>query len=94
MSACEGERGPGCGCDWFARLRNSWEHASVHECSGFVLSGRDVQEGVVQGWTERDVTGKIRYMNYNGCKRKFDIKAYCESVEKRIRAQQQAARKK
>lgn len=29
-----------------------------------------------QGWKERDVFGKIRYMNYEGCKRKFDIKAF------------------
>ncbi|MCL4134073.1 UNVERIFIED_CONTAM: hypothetical protein GTU68_017547 [Idotea baltica] len=29
-----------------------------------------------QGWAERDVFGKIRYMNYAGCKRKFDIKAF------------------
>ena len=28
------------------------------------------------GWAERAVFGKIRYMNYNGCKRKFDIAAY------------------
>ena len=27
-------------------------------------------------WTERPVFGKIRYMNYNGCKRKFDVNAY------------------
>lgn len=26
-----------------------------------------------QGWKERPVFGKIRYMNYNGCKRKFDV---------------------
>lgn len=29
-----------------------------------------------QGWGERAVFGKIRYMNYEGCKRKFDIKAF------------------
>jgi deoxyribodipyrimidine photo-lyase len=29
-----------------------------------------------QGWKERPVFGKIRFMNYNGCKKKFDIKAY------------------
>ena len=28
-----------------------------------------------QGWQERPVFGKIRYMNYNGCKRKFDVAA-------------------
>ncbi|XP_073482556.1 deoxyribodipyrimidine photo-lyase-like [Aquarana catesbeiana] len=26
-----------------------------------------------QGWAERAVFGKIRYMNYQGCKRKFDV---------------------
>ncbi|XP_051873274.1 CPD photolyase isoform X2 [Pristis pectinata] len=26
-----------------------------------------------QGWAERPIFGKIRYMNYNGCKRKFDV---------------------
>lgn len=29
-----------------------------------------------QGWAERPIFGKIRYMNYNGCKRKFDVNAY------------------
>tara|TARA_S200000501_G_scaffold337013_1_gene342792 strand:+ start:10287 stop:11636 length:1350 start_codon:yes stop_codon:yes gene_type:complete len=27
-------------------------------------------------WFERQVFGKIRYMNYNGCKRKFDVNKY------------------
>lgn len=34
-----------------------------------------------QGWAERAVFGKIRYMNYKGCLRKFDVakfeKQYC-----------------
>jgi hypothetical protein len=29
-----------------------------------------------QGWSEREVFGKIRYMNYAGCKRKFDVNAF------------------
>lgn len=29
-----------------------------------------------RAWTERPVFGKIRYMNYNGAKRKFDVDAY------------------
>ena len=52
----------------------------------FSLDGNDAN-GVVgvmwsicgvhdQGWKERDVFGKIRYMNYNGCKRKFDVEKY------------------
>jgi deoxyribodipyrimidine photo-lyase len=45
----------------------------------------------VQGWTEREIFGKIRLMNYNGCKRKFDIKAYIMSVNKRIQEEKKAA---
>jgi deoxyribodipyrimidine photo-lyase len=29
-----------------------------------------------QGWKEREIFGKIRYMNYAGCKRKFDVDAF------------------
>ncbi|XP_059844885.1 CPD photolyase [Hypanus sabinus] len=29
-----------------------------------------------QGWAERPIFGKIRYMNFNGCKRKFDVVQY------------------
>ncbi|KAI8472372.1 MAG: class II photolyase [Monoraphidium minutum] len=35
-----------------------------------------------QGWAERPVFGKIRYMNYNGCKRKFDIAKYCTRIDR------------
>ncbi len=38
-----------------------------------------------RAWTERPVFGKIRFMNYNGCKRKFDVKAY---IKKHIEDQQ------
>ncbi len=31
-----------------------------------------------RAWFERPVYGKIRYMNYNGCKRKFKVKEYIE----------------
>lgn len=30
-------------------------------------------------WKEREVFGTIRYMNYKGCKRKFDVAAYVEN---------------
>ncbi|XP_057365381.1 deoxyribodipyrimidine photo-lyase-like [Daphnia carinata] len=30
------------------------------------------------GWKERDVFGKIRYMNYKGCQRKFDVVAFVQ----------------
>ena len=28
------------------------------------------------GWAERAVFGKIRFMNYDGCKRKFDVPTF------------------
>jgi deoxyribodipyrimidine photo-lyase len=31
-----------------------------------------------RAWNERPVSGKIRYMNYNGCKRKFAVTTYIE----------------
>lgn len=31
-----------------------------------------------RAWFERPIFGKIRYMNYNGCVKKFDIKKYIE----------------
>jgi deoxyribodipyrimidine photo-lyase len=34
------------------------------------------------GWAERAIFGKIRFMNYAGCKRKFDIKQYAETWAK------------
>lgn len=37
-----------------------WSMAGVHD----------------RAWPERPVFGKIRYMNYNGCARKFDVDAY------------------
>ena len=39
-----------------------------------------------QGWKEREVFGKIRYMNYDGCKRKFNISAYVSRVNALTRA--------
>ena len=35
-----------------------------------------------RAWPERDVFGKVRYMNYNGAKRKFDVKKYIEKWTK------------
>ncbi len=34
-----------------------------------------------QGWKEREVYGKVRYMNANGLERKFDIERYVKKVE-------------
>jgi deoxyribodipyrimidine photo-lyase len=34
-----------------------------------------------RAWGERPVFGKIRYMSYNGCKSKFDVGKYIESIQ-------------
>ncbi len=31
-------------------------------------------------WGERNIFGMIRYMNYNGCKRKFDVEGYVRKI--------------
>ncbi|MFH2036606.1 MAG: deoxyribodipyrimidine photo-lyase [Candidatus Zixiibacteriota bacterium] len=36
-----------------------------------------------RAWPERPVFGKIRYMNYAGCKRKFDIEQYIDRYKKK-----------
>ena len=38
-----------------------------------------------RAWTERPIFGKLRYMNSNGLKRKFDIDLYMEKVEKDVK---------
>ena len=37
-----------------------------------------------RGWTERAIFGKIRFMNYAGCKRKFKIQDYIKLVDKLV----------
>ncbi|XWS49037.1 hypothetical protein CRYUN_Cryun13aG0129200 [Craigia yunnanensis] len=37
-----------------------------------------------QGWRERPSFGKIRYMNYAGCKRKFDVDGYISYVKRLV----------
>ncbi len=34
-----------------------------------------------RAWSERNVFGKIRYMSYNGCASKFNVKRYIEAFE-------------
>src|SRR5207237_514207 len=36
-----------------------------------------------QGWREREIFGKIRYMNYEGCKRKFDVPKFVAKYRKK-----------
>ncbi|XP_066538269.1 CPD photolyase [Hoplias malabaricus] len=45
------------GCDPNGYVGCMWSVCGIHD----------------QGWAERPVFGKVRYMNYAGCKRKFDV---------------------
>ncbi len=33
-----------------------------------------------RAWNVRPVFGKVRYMNYNGCKRKFNVDEYISAI--------------
>lgn len=62
---------------------------AIHLNDTYELDGRDPNgyTGIAwsiggvhdRAWTERPVYGKIRYMNANGCRRKFDVDGYIRS---------------
>lgn len=37
-----------------------------------------------RAWNERRIFGKIRYMSYNGCKGKFDVRAYINKYAEKV----------
>ncbi|XP_043787122.1 deoxyribodipyrimidine photo-lyase-like isoform X1 [Apis laboriosa] len=55
------------GCDPNGYVGCMWSICGVHD----------------HGWPERDIFGKIRYMNYEGCKRKFNIAEFVMKWGKR-----------
>jgi len=48
------------------------------DCNGYAGCAWAIGGVHDRAWTEREVFGKIRYMNYNGCKRKFDVEKYID----------------
>ncbi|MFW5946432.1 MAG: deoxyribodipyrimidine photo-lyase [Candidatus Natronoplasma sp.] len=75
--------------EWSESPEEAYETA-LYLNNKYELDGRDPNgfAGVAwcfgkhdQGWKEREVYGKVRYMNANGLKRKFDIERYVEKVE-------------
>jgi len=71
--------------EWTASPEEALE-ISLHFNDRYELDGND-PNGVTgcmwsicgvhdNAWAEREVFGKIRYMNYKGCLRKFDVKAF------------------
>jgi deoxyribodipyrimidine photo-lyase len=65
---------------------------AIHLNDKYSLDGRDPNgyAGIAwsiggvhdRAWGERPIFGKVRYMSYNGCKSKFDVKAYIERISK------------
>lgn len=75
--------------EWSARPEDAWRVA-LRLNNTYELDGRDANgyTGVAwcfgkhdQGWAERKVLGKVRYMSAGGLERKFDIDAYVEQVD-------------
>ncbi|NCB41417.1 MAG: deoxyribodipyrimidine photo-lyase [Clostridia bacterium] len=66
-------------------------HIAIYLNDTYQMDGRDPNgyTGIAwalgglhdRAWGERPVYGKIRYMNYDGCKRKFDVNQYIKFVE-------------
>jgi deoxyribodipyrimidine photo-lyase len=75
--------------EWSATPEEAFE-TMLYLNNKYELDGRDANSftGVAwcfgkhdRPWTERNVFGKIRYMNANGLKRKFNIEAYVKKVD-------------
>ena len=75
--------------EWSETPEEAYETA-LYLNNKYELDGRDPNgfAGVAwcfgkhdQGWKEREVYGKVRYMNANGLERKFDMERYVEKVK-------------
>jgi deoxyribodipyrimidine photo-lyase len=77
--------------EWTASPEQALEYA-IYLNDKYSLDGRDPNgyTGIAwsiggvhdRPWQERDIFGKIRYMSYDGCRRKFDIKSYIDKIGK------------
>jgi deoxyribodipyrimidine photo-lyase len=75
--------------EWTKSPEQAMEFA-IYLNDKYILDGRDPNgyAGIAwsiggvhdRAWGTRPVFGKIRYMNYNGCKRKFDVEGYIYQV--------------
>jgi len=75
--------------EWTATVEDAMEFA-IYLNDRYELDGRDPNgyAGIAwslggvhdRAWSEREIFGKIRYMSYNGCKRKIDVAGYIAKV--------------
>lgn len=76
--------------EWTACVEDAIEYA-IFLNDKYEIDGRDPNGyvGILwsmvglhdRAWFERPIFGQIRYMNYEGCKRKFDIEAYIKNYK-------------
>lgn len=57
----------------YAQYLNDYYALDGRDPNGFVGVGWSIMGIHDQGWMERPIFGKIRYMNYKGCQRKFKV---------------------
>jgi deoxyribodipyrimidine photo-lyase len=77
--------------EWTASPEDAMEIA-IYLNDKYELDGRDPNgyAGIAwsiggthdRPWGERSIFGMIRYMNYNGCKRKFDVDKYIKGLQR------------
>lgn len=66
----------------YAVLLNDTYSLDGRDPNGYVGVAWSVCSVHDRAWRERPVFGKIRYMNYNGCRSKFDVKAYIDKQKR------------
>lgn len=66
--------------DFAIKLNNKYE-LDGRDSNGYTGVAWSICGVHDRAWFDRPVFGKIRYMNYNGCKRKFDVEAYIDKIK-------------
>lgn len=76
--------------EWTKDYKTAYDYA-IGLNNKYFIDGRDANSytGVAwcfgkhdHGWKEREIFGKLRYMNANGLKRKFDIEKYVNKIDR------------
>lgn len=62
----------------YAQYLNDYYALDGRDPNGFVGVGWSIMGVHDMGWKEREVFGKIRFMNYKGCQRKFKVAEFVE----------------
>ena len=71
---------------WIAIYLNDKYELDGRDPNGYVGCAWAIAGLHDQGWKERDVFGKVRYMNFDGCQRKFDVSKYIRQITRLVSA--------